>query len=488
MKEEVKTPGTLYIRQAVNSFGGGLINPYVPIYAVQLGASAAELGWLRSLNNLFSNIMQILWGITSDRVGRYVPFIVIGSALSSLLWLPMLFVTTTWQLILIVAVQALSNSMVAPAWAALLGRILPKTERATGTANVNAAASLGTISATLISGFLMQRVGGAPAEMYRIPLLVAAVSGFGASMTMLTLKEKNSRSESESRKWLNLEPLRRNKAFRRFTAISLIQQFFMSMAWPLFSITIVNVTKSDMLQIAFISVMSPIVAFLIRRYAGRLSDRAGRKPLIVIGRTGMFLYPLFYAFSTTMTHLLAAEILIGVVASISDIAIFAYLLDATADEQRGASIAVYNTLIGFATFLGSILGGYFVGFFVVLGLDNASALKGSYIVSSSGRLVSGLLFLLISERLVYHSTVREEFVSIVAEDVETAKYRIQKVDELGERAEIGLMKDIEQFESEQSSVVDSEGEETEEGTKREEDNKDSKKKMNKSQVKKKEAT
>lgn len=474
MKEELKTSKTLYIRQAANSFGGGLINPFVPIYAVQLGASAVELGWLRSLNNLFSNVMQILWGIASDRVGRYVPFIVIGGAVSSLLWLPMLFVTTTWQLIFVVAVQALSNSMVAPAWAALLGRILPKAERATGTANVNAAASLGTISATLISGLLMQRIGGAPAEMYRIPLLVATVSGFVASMAMLTLKEKNSKGATDSRKLFDLETLRKNKAFRRFTMISLLQQFFMSMAWPLFSITIVNVTRSDMLQVAFISVMSPIVAFLIRRYAGRLSDRAGRKPLIVIGRTGMFLYPLFYAFSSTMTHLLAAEVLIGVVASISDIAIFAYLLDTTADDQRGASIAVYNTLIGFATFFGSILGGYFVGFFGFLGLDTASSLKASYIVSSSGRLVSGLLFLLISERLIYHSTVREELVSIVTEDVETAKYRIQKVDELGERAELDLMKEIEQFESEQSSTAESEGEEPREKAERK-DNKDSKK-------------
>jgi len=248
MKEQVKTSKTLYIRQAANSFGGGLINPYIPIYAVQLGASATELGWLRSLNNLFSNVMQIIWGMTSDRVGRYVPFIVLGGAVSSLLWLPMLFVTTTWQLILIVAVRALSNSMVAPAWAALLGRILPKMERATGTANVNAAASLGTISATLISGLLMQRIGGAPAEMYRIPLLVAAATGFGASMTMLTLKEKNPKGESQTRKLLDLETLRKNKSFRRFALISLVQQFFMSMAWPLFSITIVNVTKSDMLQ------------------------------------------------------------------------------------------------------------------------------------------------------------------------------------------------------------------------------------------------
>ena len=43
-KKEEKTSNTLYIRQAANSFGGGVINPYVPIYAVQLGANASEMG------------------------------------------------------------------------------------------------------------------------------------------------------------------------------------------------------------------------------------------------------------------------------------------------------------------------------------------------------------------------------------------------------------------------------------------------------------
>jgi len=419
----------------------------VPIYAVQLGASPSEMGWLRSFNNLFSNVTQIPWGMASDRLGRYVPFIVLGGAISSLLWLPVLYVTTPWQLIIIVALQAFANSMVAPAWAALLGRVLPKSARGSGTANINAAASLGTISATLISGYLMMYVGGTLAGMYRLPLFLSAASGFGASLTMLTIRETRSRRKEDANghKWLDWQALKKNQYFRRFALISIVQNFFMSMAWPLFPMTTVNIAESDMLKIAYISVISPSVAFLIRQYTGRLSDRAGRKPLIVVGRAGIFIYPLIYAFATSIYHLYAAESIVGVLGSISDIAIFAYLLDITAEEQRGASVAVYNMVIGFATFFGSILGGYLVVLFNLLGLDPATSMKATYLISSSGRLLGGLLFLRMGEEYAYPSTVRKELIEIMTEDVKRTRYRVRRVEELGEKAELDLRKDMEHF-------------------------------------------
>ena len=280
----------------------------------------------------------------------------------------------------------------------------------------------------------------------QVPLILAVVTGFAASLTMLTIRERKLGNHL-GHKWLDWKELKKNKNFQRFAYLSIIQQFFMSIAWPLFPITIVNVSESDMLLIAYVSVISPIVAFFMRRYTGRLSDRAGRKPLIVVGRAGIFIYPLIYAFASNVSHLYVAEFIIGILGSVSDIAIFAYLLDITTEEQRGASVAVYNMLIGFSTFFGSILGGYLVGFFSILGLDPASSMKASYLVSSAGRLVSGLLFLRISEEYVYPSNVRKELIGIMTEDIERTRYGIRKAEEMGEKAESDLREDMEKFES-----------------------------------------
>jgi len=441
-KAKEGAPPLLYVRQVVSSFGGGLMNPYVSVYAIQLGAGPSEMGWLRSLNNLFSNL-QVPWGTVSDRVGRYVPFVVLGGVISALLWLPMLYATSPWQLILIVAAQAIANSMVAPAWAALLGRILPKSARGSGTANINAAASLGTISATLLSGVLVSGTSGTPSERYRVPLLLAAACGLAGSLVMLGLRERKMRGPE--RKVLDWKVLTGNRNFRLFVTISVVHQFFMSMAWPLFPITIVNTVKNNMLQVAYLSVISGSVSLLMQRYAGRVSDRAGRKPSLLVGRSGVVLYALIYAFSTSVYHLYVAELVIGVISVLGNVAAFAYLLDITEEEQRGASVAIYNTLTGFSTFLGSIVGGYLVGFFGILGLDPGASLQAAYMVSAAGRLGGGLLFAKVSEQYVYPSTMRKELVSIMAEDAKRTKYLVNRVEKLGEKAELDLWREMDRF-------------------------------------------
>ncbi len=418
------------------------MNPYVSIYAIQLGAGPSEMGWLRSLNNLFSNL-QVPWGAASDRLGRYVPFIVLGGVASALLWVPMLFANSAWQLILIVAGQAIAGSMVAPAWAALLGRILPESTRAAGTANINAAASLGAISATLLSGFLVTEVSGSPAEKYRIPLLLAAVCGFIASLAMCTLRERRRRRPTH--KLLDLRALRENRNFRDFVLISTVHSFFLSVAWPLFPMTIAKIVGPNLMQIAYLSTIQGIVSLITRRYAGRISDRAGRRRLIVLGRAGVVVYPLMYAFASNIYHLYVADFIIGCLAAIADITVFAYLLDITGSEQRGSLVAVFNTFAGFSTFVGSILGGYLVIFFSSLGMDYETALKTTYIVSASGRLGVGLLFAKISEQNVYTSTVRKELVSIVATDAERTRYLVGRMEELGEKADSSFREDMDKL-------------------------------------------
>jgi MFS family permease len=425
-----------------------MVSPYIPIYAVQLGAGSQEMGWLRSLNNLFSNIMQIPWGIICDRAGRYVPFIIIGGVVSSLLWLPILYVTTPWQLILVIAFQALVSSMVAPAWAALIGRILPEFKRGAGTASVNSSASLGSIIAILFSGMLMSYFGGSLSDMYRAPIILAAISGFVGSMIMLAFKEDRAKYNSlENRRWPRLKDFTENRNFRAFLAISFIHSLFMSMAWPLFPITISTITKSNMLKIAYLSSISPAVSLLMRRYTGRLSDRSGRKALMVFGRAGIFVYPFIYAFATSTYHLYTAEFIIGILTAIGDVVVFAYIIDITSEEHRGIATAVYNTVTGLSTFLGSLLGGYMPAFLSGFGLANEVSMKATYLVSSVGRFIGGLLFTRVKESYIYPSSVRKELARILVEDLERAQGSVRKIEELGEKAERGLILDMDYFEN-----------------------------------------
>ncbi len=433
----------LYIRQILFNFSNGIIGPYVPIYAVQLGASSEEMGWLRSLTNLFSNISQVPWGVLSDRMGRYLPAILVGGLVSSVLWLPLLLVTGPVQLIPLIALQALAASVVAPAWASLLGRMTPQSRRGVITSYINTAASVGSIGATLLSGYVMTLVGGSLSTMYLIPILLAAAFGVIASLVMVKVREDRTAVSKPGSSWIDGTVFRNNANFQTLCKVSFVQNFFMSMAWPLFAITKVQVLGSDMMLIAISSVISGLIGIVTRRFIGRITDYAGRRSLLVVSRAGIFLYPTLYALATNVYVLCLAELIIGVFGAISDIVLFAYQLDVTPQNQRGAGIAFYNMLMGVATFFGSLAGGYVPPLLAAAGFMGLLPLQLTYAISAGGRLGGGLLFLRLRDPVTYPSTVTREFTRIVAEDLEKTRDQIKEIDSRGEIADQEFEKDIE---------------------------------------------
>ncbi len=48
------------MRAGLSAFGDNMMAPYVGVYAVQMGATPAEMGWLRSLQNLSGNTCGLL--------------------------------------------------------------------------------------------------------------------------------------------------------------------------------------------------------------------------------------------------------------------------------------------------------------------------------------------------------------------------------------------------------------------------------------------
>jgi MFS family permease len=438
---------SVYARQALRSFADGVGGPYIPIYAVELGASSTEVGWLRSLGNLFGNIMQIPWGIVSDRYKRYVLFIIIGSLLNSLFWLPLVFANTPWELIVILTAQAFTNSLIIPSWSALLGEMAPKKTRGSLSAKINIIASLGSMTATLISGYIMTYTKGNVSNVYTIPFLLASASGLISSIVMFKLKRKTTHEKKgfSIRAWTDPKIFKGD--FRRFCLLTIFHGFFMSISWPLFPLTIVRIVEGDMMKVAYRSIISGTISIIIRRFIGRISDRAGRKTILVAGRAGIFLYPLIYSFATSIYHLYAAEIVVGILAAGSEIAIFAYMLDITPNEQRGSFFALYNTLNGISTFFGSLLGGYLVPTFQAYGFNEMTAIQLTYVISIAGRLVGGLLFTLIKEPYKYDSTIRKELTKILSEDAEKVRISIETLEEKGEDIEKDIKEDLEWFDS-----------------------------------------
>jgi DHA1 family multidrug resistance protein-like MFS transporter len=90
---------------------------------------------------------------------------------------------------------------------------------------------------------------------------------------------------------------------------------------------------------------------------GRLSDRTGRRPLVLIGIGGFVIAQILFGMATSLWLLYAARILGGMLSSATLPVSAAYVADLTTDQERGRGMAWLGTAVSLGFVVGPALGG-----------------------------------------------------------------------------------------------------------------------------------
>ena len=108
---------------------------------------------------------------------------------------------------------------------------------------------------------------------------------------------------------------------------------------------------------------------------GRLSDRLGRKPILLIGIMGYAVTMVWFGLATQLWMLFAARILSGVLSSATAPTTMAYISDSTPEKERGGGMGMLGAAGGVGTILGPALGGLLASqslstpFFIAAGMS-----------------------------------------------------------------------------------------------------------------------
>ncbi|WP_026576434.1 MFS transporter [Bacillus sp. UNC438CL73TsuS30] len=121
---------------------------------------------------------------------------------------------------------------------------------------------------------------------------------------------------------------------------------------------------------------------------GRVSDRIGRKPVMIIGIAGLGISFLIQGLSTQLWMLFAARILGGILSSANMPTAMAYVADITTEENRGKGMGIIGAATGLGFVFGPAVGGIFSK--ISLGLPFLLASASSFITLI-------LVFLLLKE-------------------------------------------------------------------------------------------
>lgn len=406
---------SMYANQVGVSFGRGMTDPFVPALAIHLQATPAQLGWLQAFISLFPAMMQVPWGKLSDFLGRRIPFLVIGGVLSFSMYLFMLGAMNAGQLILLVALQMFIGSMMTPAWSALVGDVTNPRNRGTVMGKFFAVSSVASLAATLFAGAVMPEGSGSVLSVYAVPFILASMSGIVGSLFLMRIKEDRRRMYASPRRiftfslrsFIFISDLTENKNFRNLVVLQSLFNLIMSLVWPLFYLTYIDVLGATLFEIAIMTVISTGATLFFQTRVGRLLDLIGPIPQILISRFTFILVPVVYALATDVWHIYVMNATLGMATAMSNVAFFSYILDVAPDEKKGEYFAVYNTMLGIATFIGSVVGGYLAVFFLDFYAQNlVLALGAVYAVSALGRGACAMWFFKLKDPVEYPYTLR----------------------------------------------------------------------------------
>ncbi|WML44821.1 MFS transporter [Neobacillus sp. PS3-40] len=141
-------------------------------------------------------------------------------------------------------------------------------------------------------------------------------------------------------------------------------------------------------QLGLLMAVYSLMQLLFAPMWGRISDRIGRKPVMMLGIFGLAISFFLMAISTKLWMLFAARIIGGFLSSANMPTTMAYVADITTPENRGKGMGVIGAAIGLGFVFGPAIGGIF---------SKNSLNLPFYIAGVSTLITLVLVFLLLKE-------------------------------------------------------------------------------------------
>ncbi len=118
-------------------------------------------------------------------------------------------------------------------------------------------------------------------------------------------------------------------------------------------------------ELGLLIAISPLMQLVFAPIWGNVSDRHGRKPVLLVGLLGYGISMLFFGLATELWMLFVARGLGAILSAATMPTTMAYVSDSTSEEERGGGMGILGAATGLGVVLGPALGG-------LLGVDSLS--------------------------------------------------------------------------------------------------------------------
>jgi len=130
------------------------------------------------------------------------------------------------------------------------------------------------------------------------------------------------------------------------------------LVYSMFSLYMAEVLGAKRTQIGLIYMVGSLVGLLFAPLLGKLSDRFGRKPIILCSMASFVLIFILYSMARGYLVVYPIQILEGAAWVAIGAAVTAYIADIIATEKRGWAMGVYQQTVSVGWVIGPAFGGF----------------------------------------------------------------------------------------------------------------------------------
>lgn len=315
----------------------GFLQPFVPLFLEASGLDRREIGLVLGIATGLALLIQPLLGRLSDRLDRRRPFVVFASAAAGAAYLCFPLAEGLPALLLLSAIGANATLYLNAAGGVIVGRLVASERGGAAYAGYRVFGSIGYICVSLLTGALLLLGYGPRAGLNReelnvafhfAPLLFFLITGLA-----FLLPDPRARPNAEQ------------AASRGVRAPWTPNLVWFLIAFSIYTMALYGASSflslymkqlgANALWITGTFAAGVVCEVLVMRQSGRLADRYGRRPLLMVTFLLLPVRLTLYALVATPGGVLLVQLLHGLNFGIMGAVAVAFINDLATDRTRG---------------------------------------------------------------------------------------------------------------------------------------------------------
>jgi MFS family permease len=347
-----------------------MIYPIMPLFLSAIGATGLVIGLIEGASETTASFLKVVSGWYSDKFDRRKPFITGGYGLSTLMKPLLIWATTPLQVLGIRISERVGKGIRTAPRDALIADSTASDVRGKAFGFHKAMDSTGAVLGPVITLIIILIVVATEMKMFRLIFAIAVIPAVIAVLVILLFvreKEKSSKPVSTRTFRKGLKGL--GRPFWLLMAV-VVTFYIGEISYAFFILRAEDVNSNffdrlvpsgvdpALVQAIVLYILYNVVFVVTAIPAGNLSDRLGRKPVIMAAFAIFVATGAAMAYSGHLAILAAGFILFGVYKGASEGVFKAYVTDVVPGDLKGTALGAFHTSVGLVMLPGGIIAGY----------------------------------------------------------------------------------------------------------------------------------